>query len=90
MKRHDAKRIHTSFFQRLRAHERLQCLHPAFFFSDKDVGQLEAIQSAFNITPSLCLWHMFRAIKKKIAALRKDGEIRIPPWSGKIVSHARS
>ena len=42
-----------------------------FFFSDKDFAQLEAIKEAFNVTPSLCLWHVKRAIIQKFKDLRK-------------------
>lgn len=45
---------------------------PMFFFSDKDSAQLKAIKDVYGLNPSLCLWHMKRAIKQKLGALRKE------------------
>ena len=55
------KSIH-SFFQALQ--QSLPSLKPLSFFSDKDKGQIEAIENFFTINVSLCLWHMKRSIKK--------------------------
>ena len=60
------------FFRKLRESEKLNALQPTFFFSDKDTAQLKAIEKAFAVKPSLCLWHMKRAIKQKIGSLRKE------------------
>ena len=46
---------------------------PIFFFTDKDVGQIYAISSVFQIAPSICLWHMKRAVKRKLAELQSTG-----------------
>lgn len=51
---------------------RLPKFRPEFFFSDKDSGQLDAVKRVYRIDPSLCLWHLKRAVKQKIASLRKD------------------
>ena len=45
-------------------------VRPIFFFSDKDAGQLNAIRQSYGIHPSLCVWHMKKAIQRKIADLR--------------------
>lgn len=47
-------------------------LRPSFFFTDKEPAQINSIISQFQITPSLCLWHMKRAIKRKVTSLRRD------------------
>lgn len=57
------------FFRNLR--QRCANLNPSFFFTDKDFAQIQAIKETFGIVPSLCLWHMKRAIKKKISSLQK-------------------
>lgn len=46
-------------------------LKPAFFFSDKDSGQMDAILSVFGLRASLCYWHMKRAIKDRLKEYRK-------------------
>lgn len=55
--------------------KRLHCANPSFrlfsFFTDNDVGQMEAIQSVLDIPPTLCVWHIKRAINLKISAFRK-------------------
>lgn len=48
-------------------------LSPTFFFTDQEVAQIHAIESVFGIYPSLCIWHIKRAIKRKIGGLRKSG-----------------
>lgn len=53
-------------------HRTLDSFRPLFFFSDKDSGQLDAIKRLYGINPSLCLWHLKRAIKQKISGLRKE------------------
>lgn len=63
------KRAISGFFTSLR--EFLSQLRPMFFFTDKDVGQMEGIENIFGLTPILCVWHMKRAIKKLKDALRK-------------------
>ena len=47
-------------------------VQPLFFFSDKDTGQIDAIETVYNMSISLCLWHMKRSIKKKYASLREN------------------
>ena len=47
-------------------------VQPLFFFSDKDSGQIDAIENVYGIKVSLCLWHMKRSIKKKYGSLRED------------------
>ncbi|KAF7725365.1 hypothetical protein EC973_009631 [Apophysomyces ossiformis] len=43
-------------------------LQPKFMFTDKDVGQIAAIESTWEPrTLRLCLWHMQRSIKIKLA-----------------------
>ena len=49
--------------------EKLMVLRPKFFFTDKDMGQLSPIRNIFDVTPSICFWHMKRAVRKKILAI---------------------
>lgn len=49
-------------------------LKPTFFFTDKEQAQISAIKNAFSLCPSLCLWHVKRAIMRKIADAVKKGE----------------
>lgn len=63
------------FLQSLR--RTLPSLSPSFFFSDKDKGQMHGIRVAFRMHPSLCIWHMKRAIKKKIASMRTGKLIQL-------------
>ena len=48
-----------------------------FFFTDKDSGQISAIVTAFELTPSICIWHMKRAIRTKTLSLRREGRCTI-------------
>ena len=57
-----------AFLQAIRTE--LTRFRPIFFFTDKDVGQIYAISSVFQIAPSICLWHMKRAVKRKFAELQ--------------------
>lgn len=43
---------------------------PKYFFTDKDMAQINAIEDAFgdDTKVSLCLWHMQRSIEKKLAS----------------------
>ena len=59
------------FLQALR--RELSAFQPVFFFTDKDFGQISSISAAYGITPSICLWHLKRAVKRKIEELHKDG-----------------
>lgn len=47
-------------------------LNPAFFFTDKDMGQINSIRTVFGINVSICLWHMKRAIRRKLKFLCKE------------------
>ena len=41
---------------------------PAFMFSDKDVGQINGIETVFGANAlRLCLWHIQRAVKLRLA-----------------------
>ena len=51
----------------------LLAFKPVFFFTDKDIGQISAISSVYGITPSICLWHMKRALKRKLGELQSRG-----------------
>ena len=51
----------------------LRSFNPHFFFTDKDFGQIAAISSVYKIQPTICLWHMKRAIKRKVDLLRSEG-----------------
>ena len=50
----------------------LSNLRPKFFFTDKDAGQIYAIREVHYVVPSICLWHIKRAIRTKIHALRRN------------------
>jgi hypothetical protein len=56
----------------LRLTQRFKCLkksgvNPKFIKMDKDVGQIQAAASAWpETTVNLCLWHILRAIKKRL------------------------
>lgn len=39
-------------------------LKPSFFMTDEEVAQIKYIYNVFRIAPSICLWHLKRAIKK--------------------------
>ena len=66
------KDILSSFLNALK--NSIPWLNPRYFFTDKDQGQISAIKSVYGITPSICLWHMKRAVRSKILALkRKEG-----------------
>ena len=54
----------TVFFQSIRAEQIL----PSFILLDKDMGQIAAVQEAWSWTTNiqLCLWHLERAIDRKI------------------------
>ena len=54
-------------------HQELTSFRPVFFFTDKDFGQIFAISSVYRVTPSICLWHMKRAVKRKLGELHKEG-----------------
>ena len=47
-------------------------LKPKFFFTDKDVRQISGIVTSLGINPSICLWHMKRAVRTKFWSLRKE------------------
>lgn len=51
--------------------QKLLELRPEFFFMDKEVAHINAIKTIFHIDPSLCLWNLKRAIKRRVADLRK-------------------
>ena len=51
----------------------LQSFRPIFFFTDKDFGQISGLSDIYGILPSICLWHMKRAVKRKIGALKAEG-----------------
>lgn len=55
-----------------KVHRTLNAFRPAFFFSQKDSGQLDAIKRVYGMDSSLCLWHLKRAIKHNISGLRKE------------------
>lgn len=65
----------TSWLQAIRG--AVPKLKPTFFFTDKDVAQIKSIQTVFSLRPSLCLWHIKRAMKRKIIDLRKRGHSRL-------------
>ena len=46
---------------------------PLHFFTDKDFGQINAIQECYGVIPCLCLWHVFKAVRLKISALSSCG-----------------
>lgn len=46
--------------------EKNPSLTPSFFFTDEKTSQIRAIWRSFYVQPSLCLWHLIRAINKKI------------------------
>lgn len=46
-------------------------LKPSFFYTDKEQAQISSIITCFHITPSLCLWHLKRAVMKKLSDTRK-------------------
>lgn len=50
----------------------IQDYHRRFFFTDKEAAQINAIANVFRINASLCMWHMMRAVKKKLAECRKQ------------------
>ena len=54
-------------------HRGLRSFRPTFFFTDKDFGQISAISSIYGVCPSICLWHMKRAIKRKVVELNAEG-----------------
>ena len=64
----DRKKVIYDFLLALKT--RVSSLKPVFFFSDKDFGQIHAIHQVYGIVASLCLWHLKRAVKKKIDELR--------------------
>lgn len=64
------KRAICEYFKAL--HNRLSRLRPLLFFTDKDVGQIDAIEEVFGIRATLCVWHMKRAVKKHIGLLKKN------------------
>ena len=73
---HDARgKVVNEFLQCLKV--RLPNLKPKFVFTDKDSGQINAIKAVFGITPSICFWHMKRAVKKKIAKIVQEERVRI-------------
>lgn len=37
-------------------------LNPTFFLTDKESSQIYAIEKTFGLKPSLCLWHIKRAL----------------------------
>lgn len=53
----------------------LPSLKPVVFFTDKDKGQISAITSVYGITPSLCYWHLKRAIKRRLQKFRSDKDL---------------
>ena len=55
--------------------DNLPSLHPEFFFTDREKDQIHAIQEAYHMDPSLCLWHMKRVMKVKIALVRTAKEV---------------
>lgn len=59
----------TNFLSAYRKHR--QHVKPSFFFTDKEPAQIAAIINVFKINPSLCLWHVKRAIKRKIVDAKK-------------------
>lgn len=65
----------TFFLQHIR--NKFPRLRPHFFFTDKEQAQIHSISRVFNIQPSLCLWHLKRAIKRKISEERRKETCRL-------------
>ena len=49
-------------------------LRPTFFFSDKDKGQLWAMQAAHDMSPSICLWRILKSVSDKMRELMKQSK----------------
>lgn len=49
----------------------IETFRRSFVFTDKDMGQTNAIREVFNVIPALCFWHFKSAIKTKIGNVRK-------------------
>ena len=56
--------------------EKFTSLKPKFFFTDKDVGQINVIWDVFEVAPSICFWHMKRAIRKKMQNITQKQHVR--------------
>lgn len=49
---------------------------PSFFKMDKDTGQIQATKNVWpNSTVSLCLWHILRAIKKRLQTVKSSRQV---------------
>ncbi len=64
-----------SFLTNIR--NRVKSLKPKFFFTDKYMGQIHAIKNSYYITPSICMWHMKRAVRTKVLSLQREGKARL-------------
>ncbi|SAL97591.1 hypothetical protein, partial, partial [Absidia glauca] len=65
-----------TFFQRMKS----QGLNPTFMFCDKDISEINAIEATWqsdNTIVRLCLWHLKRAVKTKLAKRRSA---QVPPY----------
>lgn len=58
--------------------QRIANFKPKVFFTDKDRGQMNAIRNALDLDPSICYWHVKRAIRFKIRELKKTRPLSIP------------
>lgn len=64
----------TVFLKSLKVN--LPNLKPVFFFTDKDKGQMKAISEVYQLVPSLCYWHMKRAVKRRLAKFRSQEDMK--------------
>ena len=49
---------------------------PDFIKMDKDIGQIKASQNVWPATTvSLCLWHVLRAIKKRLETVKSPRQV---------------
>ena len=69
------KDVLLSFLTHIRNH--MESLRPKFFFNDTGMGQIHAIKNSYNITPSICKWHMKRVVRTKVLSLQRGGKARL-------------